>query len=507
MKKIFILVTALSWSYLLSGQTAGDALRYSFFDVQGTARTMGVGGGIGALGGDFSVLSTNPAGLAIYRTSEFVVTPGFIFNNTTSVLEGDEAEIFKISETKFNLNNVGLIINKRPNGSKWKTFNFGVGMNRVADFKQTFFYRGKTTGSYADRFLERAYDSNGVGFYPDELDDYEAGPAYSTGAIFEDFRNQDSTIIEYLNDFEIHAINTGEDPLIQKEQSVRRKGGINEMVISVAGNYNERLMLGATIGVPFVNYEENRSYEESDPANEIFGFVDMTYDERVKTTGVGVNLKLGAIYRINQMVRIGASIHTPTAYTLTDTFATELEYAYDEGLGVERYRERSPDGAFRYKLSTPWRYSGSLGLIIKKRGFITAELEFVNYSKPSFNFTSDSDNPADREYQDEINGEINNVFTNVVNFKIGAEYAYKKVRIRAGYGMYGSPYTSKSSSNNSFSFGLGYRLRSIYLDLAYKYSQYEEEYAPYYVSTESLQQTVYNTFKVNNILLTVGFKF
>ena len=336
MKRIFILIAVMAFGQVVFGQTSGDALRYSFFDVQGTARTMGVGGGIGALGGDFSVLSTNPGGLGIYRTSEIVVTPGFIFNNTTSILDGGESEPFKISETKFNLNNAGLIINKRPHNSKWTTFNFGVGLNRLADFKQTFFYRGKTTGSYADRFLERAYDANGNGFHPDDLDAYEAGPAYSTGAIFDDFRNQDSTVFEYLNDFEVHAINTGEDPTIQKEQSVRRKGGINEMVISVAGNYNEKLMLGATIGIPFVNYEENRSYEESDEAEEIFGFIDMTYDERVKTSGVGVNLKLGAIYRINQMIRIGAAIHTPTAYTLTDTFTTELEYSYNIGLGARK---------------------------------------------------------------------------------------------------------------------------------------------------------------------------
>ena len=508
MKKIFVLIIAIVWCHLLFAQVAGDALRYSFFDVQGTARTMGVGGGIGALGGDFSVLSTNPAGLAIYRTSELMITPGFIFNNTNSILAGDASESFDISETKFNLNNAGIIINKRPMHPKWKTFNIGVGLNRLSDFKQSFFYRGKTTGSYADRFLERAYDGNGNGLFPDELDDFEAGPAYSTGAIFEDFRNQDSTIYEYLNDFEVHFINTEENPAIQKEQSVRRKGGINELVISFAGNYNEKLMLGATIGVPFVSYEENKSYEESDPGDEIFGFVDMSYQERVKTKGTGINFKAGAIYRINQMIRIGAAIHTPTAYTLTDTFATVLEYAYDEGFGgVQRFKESSPDGSFRYKLATPWRYITSIGVIIKKRGFITGEIEFVNYGKSSFNLTSNSDNPADGDYQDEVNSEISNDFTSVVNFKIGGEYAYKKLRIRAGYGLYGSPYTSKTSSNNSFSFGLGYRLYSVFFDLAYKYSQYEEEYAPYYVSTPSLQQTVYNTFNVNNILLTIGFKF
>ncbi len=507
MKRIFFLLLFIGWCYLLSAQTAGDALRYSYIDVEGTARTMGVGGGIGALGGDFSVLSTNPAGLAIYRTSELVFTPGLLFNNTTSILQGDASESLKVSATKFNVNNAGLIINKQPSNSKWRTFNFGFGLNRLADFKQSFFLKGKTIGSYADRFLERAYDENGNGFFPDDLDAFEAGPAYSTGAIFEDFSNPDTTVIEYTNDFEEHFKFTGQNPAVQKQQSVRRKGGINELVFSVAGNYNEKLMLGATVGVPFVSYEENKSYQEEDAADEILTFVDMTFDERVKTKGVGINLKLGAIYRINQMVRVGAAIHTPTAYSLTDTFATELEYSFDLGSGVERYGERSPEGFFRYNLATPWRYIGSLGLIIKKQGFITAEIEFVNYSKPSFNLTSNSDNPADREYQDEVNREINNLYTSTINFKVGGEYAYQKFRIRAGYGMFGSPYASGDFSSNSFSLGFGYRLRILYFDLAYRYSQHKEEYIPYYVSDASLQQTVNNTLNVNNILLTIGFKF
>ena len=234
----------------------------------------------------------------------------------------------------------------------------------------------------------------------------------------------------------------------------------------------------------------------------------MTYDERVKTSGVGINFKAGMIYRINQMVRIGAAIHTPTAYTLNDTFNTVLEYAFQEPpLDVQRFREESPEGAFRYKLSTPWRYIGSLGVIIKKRGFITGEVEFVNYSKPSFNLTSNSDNPGDAAYESEVNGEISEVFTSAVNFKIGGEYAFKKVRIRAGFGIYGSPYTSGNFSNNTASIGIGYRLYSVYFDLAYKYTEYGEEYVPYYVSTPSLQQTVQNTLKRNNILLTIGYKF
>lgn len=503
MKNIIALSLAIGWACLLSAQTTGDALRYSVFDVEGTARTMGVGGGIGALGGDFSVLSTNPAGLAIYRTSELVFTPGLLFKSTESFLEGDESESLDISRTKFNVNNVGLIINIRPSSRKWKTVNIGIGMNRLADFKQSFYYSGKTTGSFTDHFLDRAYDENGEGVFPDDLDAFEAGPAYVTGAIY----NPGASVYEYTNDFEEHFNQTGENPKVQKQQSVRRKGGINELLFSTGANYNNRLMIGATVGVPFVSFEETKSYEEEDPADEILNFVDMTFDEELKTKGVGINLKLGAIYRINQMFRIGAAIHTPTAYTLKDTFMTALEYSFDLGNGVQRYPEESPEGTFRYKLKTPWRYIGSLGMIIKKMGFITAEVELVNYSKPSFNLTTDSNSPADRAYEGVVNNEIKEDFNSVVNFKVGGEYAYKTFRIRAGYGITGSPYASKDYSSNAISVGLGYRLRHFYLDVAYKHSKDESIYNPYSVENTALEQTVNNSLKKNNFLVTAGLKF
>jgi len=207
---------------------------------------------------------------------------------------------------------------------------------------------------------------------------------------------------------------------------------------------------------------------------------------------------------------VGAAVHTPTAYTLKDTFSTELEYAYiipGPGAEVERYREQSPDGFFEYKLSTPWRFMGSLGVIIKKKGFITVEAEFVNYGSSSFNLTSNSDNPADEAYQDEVNSDINDLYISVINLKVGGEYALKKIRIRAGYGRYGSPYSSGNISSHTFSAGLGYRLQSFYFDLAYKYTSFKEEYIPYFVSDQSLQQTVHNTLKENIMLLTVGYKF
>jgi hypothetical protein len=77
MKTIILILTLFSLTYCI-GQTSSDALRYSYLHpVTGTARTIGIGSSIGALGGDFSSVSINPAGIAMYRSSEFTITPGY----------------------------------------------------------------------------------------------------------------------------------------------------------------------------------------------------------------------------------------------------------------------------------------------------------------------------------------------------------------------------------------------------------------------------------------------
>ena len=87
MKRFFFQLFLLcSSSLVLSAQNSADALRFSQFGIGGTARTIAIGGSIGALGADFSVISTNPAGLGAYRGSEFTMTPSLFLNNVDANL-------------------------------------------------------------------------------------------------------------------------------------------------------------------------------------------------------------------------------------------------------------------------------------------------------------------------------------------------------------------------------------------------------------------------------------
>jgi len=448
MRNIIFLI-AISFSINLQAQTVSDALRYSNLEVGGTARTVGVGGGIGALGADYSVLSTNPAGVAAFRTNEFVITPGVYNSKITSLLErGDGNEPTDESLAKFNLANIGMVLNYRPQYSKWTTFNLGIGFNRLASFNQDFVFKGKSPGSIVQRFTELAND--GI------FDSFEGALAENALAIYPSTADPDF----YTNDFEDPL--SSPDYQVEREQFFETRGSYSELVFSVGGNFDEKIMVGATIGVPFINYDETKIYEERDVDSSVIYFDELLFRENLSTSGSGVNLKLGFIYRISQMF------------------------------------------TFDYKLKTPWRAMANLAVLINRKGFITADVEYVDYSVSEFNL---GDNIEDRDYAIDLNELVGNSFQSAINVRVGGEYAYDNLRFRAGYGISGTPYADSDIINNAYSLGFGIREKSFYVDFAYRYSKVTEGYIPYLLSDPAAEQYVSNDVANTRIIMTAGFKF
>lgn len=494
--KNIILFIFISFSINIHAQTISDALRYSNLEVGGTARTVGIGGGIGALGADYSVLSTNPAGIAAFRTNEFVITPGVYNSKVTSLLErGTGNEEIDESLAKFNLANIGIILNYRPQYSKWTTFNLGIGFNRLASFNQDFIFKGKSPGSIVQRFTELAND--------EIFDEFEGILAENASAIYP--TSFDPNI--YTNDFEDALTTPGYE--IEREQFFKTRGSYSELVFSVGGNFDEKIMVGATIGVPFINYDEEKTYEERDVDSSVIYFDELLFQENLSTSGTGINLKLGFIYRISQMFRVGAAIHTPTSFKLTENFSTQLRYDYTDVGGSSTTTEDSPEGTFEYRLKTPWRAMANFAVLIKRKGFITADVEYIDYSISDFNLTANSTSIEDKDYEMDLNEQVGKSFKSAVNLRIGGEYAHENLRFRAGYGISGTPYADSNITNNAYSLGFGIREKSFYIDFAYKYSKITEGYVPYLLSEgrQTEEQLVSNDVASTRILLTAGFKF
>lgn len=488
MKSYIAVILIIFSCQALVAQSITDAIRYSSLEMSGTARSLGTGGAMGALGADFSVLSTNPAGLAWYRNSEFTITPAFFTSGVTAKLSNvDDNDPFETSRSNFVLSNFGVVVASQPSSANWRAFNFGMGINRVADFNQRFYYEGQSVGSIVNRFLEQANSATG-------LEEFESQIAYDAGALI----GPDSDGF-YYSDFD-----NSPNALIQRDQTVSWRGSINELAFAMAGNYKDRILIGATIGIPFLSFREEKSYNEEDPGDGAQGnvpfFDNLAFNENLTTTGAGVNLKLGMVFRVNQWVRLGVAAHTPTAFRLEDSYRNDITYVYSENGTPYEGTAESPDGLFEYKLRTPWRLIGSVGVIVKKHGFITAEVEAVDYTSAEMRFA------GFESEERETNNQIANTLTMATNMRVGGELALDIFRLRAGFGLLQSPLADENTVNSSVSFGVGIREESFFIDLGYRRYNFKESYTPYLTSGGE-PQIIDRDITSNRFLFTLGFRF
>ena len=502
MRYIIFFFVLIIGSPAAEGQVIGDALRYAYTEPTGTARTLGLGGAISAVGTDFSTMSKNPAGLGWYRKSELVLTPSLKLSEVTANLEG--GDVRERNRSNINFNNFGFVVKGRNRSGKLRSLNWAAGYNRIADFHQDVNFAGTTPGSVTDRFLELTSDGNAdtPNLAPEELDGFEAGLAYEAGAIYINGNDPDAVANNiYISDFAPRE-------LTEKTQIVQATGGINEFTIAVAGNIDERLLIGGTVGIPVVNYRENKTYREEDEDDSTLFFDELDFQERLVQTGVGINFKAGAIFRATQAVRVGLAVHTPTSYKLEDSFSTSLSYSFTDGSGSQTFSADSPEGSFEYKVTTPLALIGSGAVILGRSGLLTAEVEWQDYSTVAFNFTNTT-NADDLEYEAELNRQIGENYRSALTVRLGGEFAYENLRVRAGYGLIGSPYVEGERFYNSLSAGIGMRLRSFYMDLGYRRSVFGETYVPYVTFDRNLnpQQEVTNNIRNNTFLLTFGFRF
>ena len=97
-------------------------------DLTGTSRYISMGGSMGALGADISVMGSNPAGIAIYRSSDFSITGSMGFNNVKSTYNGTSV---KSDNTIFDVESFGAVVaSKIEDFSNLKYLNFGIGYRR-----------------------------------------------------------------------------------------------------------------------------------------------------------------------------------------------------------------------------------------------------------------------------------------------------------------------------------------------------------------------------------------
>ncbi|MBK7739724.1 MAG: hypothetical protein IPI42_03940 [Saprospiraceae bacterium] len=472
----------------VSAQSSLDVLRLSGQNLLGTARAAGTNTTMNGVGADFTTLSSNPAGIAQYRLSEIMVTPSVVDNRTKSRLaDGSERPETSDSKTKFRLPNLGLVIAKQ--NSDRMSYAFGFGINGYVDNSQNSLFRGRSKGSIVERFAALA---NGLSL--EQLDNYEAGLAWDTEALVQ--QRPDGS---YSFDYEDYK-----DQELNKYQSISASNRYNDIAISGGINLNNKILVGASIGIPTFNYNERKIYQEQDDIGAVPYFDQLQFREYKSASGVGVNGKLGIIFKPINNILIGAAIHTPSFISVTDNFSTDLRYVFTFNSEKKNNYKESPEGTIDYKVTTPMRLLGSIGCIIGKFGFVNAEVEYQDYSGSKIRI--DSDNLYDKQVEEQINGEIKANYTSTVKVNLGIEVAaIEHFRIRAGVGFAQTPFVGQRNFYPNFGLGLGYRSDVFFLDLGFRQWRSENGYQPYYI-TQASQTLVNNKLTNSAVLLTIGFK-
>jgi len=493
MKKLVFSIFAMLLCAVAIAQNETDALRYSFYLPSGTARANGMAGSFGALGADPSVISFNPAGMGVYKSTQISFSPSFKINNTESSYLGTRNRDF--SANYFDINEASFVqaIERKNDNIGLTYFVWGFSYNKLNKFSENISITGVNDhGSLTDWFAARA---NGINYQTFEEND----PFYSRLA-WETYLIDPATSTandEYVSAYDKY----GE----KQSQRLTKKGSLGEYNISIAFNFLHKIYVGANLGIQSVNYKQQIiSYESREDVT--VGPKTFTFTDYVHSSGSGVNFKLGILYQPIEQLRFGAAIHTPTSISMKDKYSTSSNMQgwipNIDGILVDSTSScDSPEGEFEYNILSPFRANASICYIPNENLLINLDYDLANYN--AIKMRSD-----DYDFAPETQKIIDNYKVGHC-VKLGAEYRLGVLNMRLGGAYYTSPYKSSSPNHNYntwlVSAGLGFRTNYFFFDIAYSYLANSYVYYMYEGLVTSDESKI--KFSRNQISFTIGCKF
>lgn len=505
-------------------------------DLNGTARYVGMGGAMDALGADISTIGSNPAGIGMFRSSQAKVSFGFVSQEDGQSFGG-------ANKTNMSFDQAGFVYAMRT--SKHSYVNFAFNYHKSANFDYILSAANSLSGASQNKLS-----------YIKGLKDYDIlydNGGYYYGADNSGYISNLFNTVDYLN--ENVLINEGSDGRFYNEASDYRldrahTGYIGEYDFNLSGNVRDRFYWGVTFGVKDVHYHGYSEYTEnllsygSGSTPEKAGSVTMA-DER-HVTGTGFDIKAGIIFRPveESPFRIGLSVATPTWYDLTSDNYTELM----NNSQVGPYDNGHYDYSYDFRLNSPWRFGLSLGTTVSNYLAIGAGYEYADYAHLDTRFKDDgyyddwgtyySSSTSDKAMNDATKKALQGVST----LKLGVEFKPDpSIAVRLGYNYVSPMYRDEAakdievnSSNNALASttdytnweatnritaGLGYSIDKFSIDLAYQYSAQNGKFHPftdydYQYAENGSTETITNyadAVKVSNkrhqLILTLGYRF
>ncbi len=463
-------------------QSAIDAYNISQNSLFGTARFQSMAGAFTALGGDLSTLNQNPAGVGIYRSSEIGLTFDVDMQSATTNSMGVKQTT---DHTSVDFTNLGYVGSMALDNDVMPYFNWGVSYSRIASFNRR--YKGYTPQletsltNYVASFTNgydpsTLFESNNYTPYYDSSADWMSILAYNSYLISNTGGNNYSGLF-------------GNGSTGAALYEVREKGYIDEYAIDFGGNIQNTLYWGVGVGITDLSYTRDAHYAESidnaiipnrDATGTAVGTADWNIMNSKAISGTGFNFKFGLIFKPINQLRIGAAIHTPTWYRLSQSYAANVIYdlqGVDYGYSTNTYSPSvgldvnpshpynyTPVADFDWRLRSPWRFMLGAAGVIGNRAIISVDYERVMYPSMSIStpdmFGSFSSNET-------LNADIKDYTQSANIVRIGGEFrALPWLSLRAGYSM-----ESSNASTGYYDGGMGYDVATSGTDTSYAFNK------------------------------------
>lgn len=425
MRKLLFLIGGLISSWAITAQTlteADAAILFSGEDINGTARYNAMSGAFGALGGDYSAMDVNPAGIAVFKNSGLSASIGVRDTDIESNFYGNSIEN---NDNYFDLNQIGGVFvfdTGSRSGSKKLAIGFNYSMSK--DFQNNWFASGLPV------------DGQGAPIAP--LTDVEDPDVFFPNFEGTDFSNA-------------------------------TRGRSDKLVLALASQSSEKLYIGGAVNFYNIDFSQFTSYEEfnSDDASNT---LDILAEDSYTILGNGFSFNVGLIVKPNQETRLGISYQSPTWYEISqeqivfDTAVFENgELDPQTGIGSEAF-------VFDYNMTTPSKITGSFAYLFGKEGLISFDYSYKDFAniklRPTNEFSSEN-----QFFTDNLQG--------TSEFRIGAEWRIDKISLRGGYRFEESPFQDALDTDHltGYSVGVGIKFnRNSRLDLAYQSSNNTDVY-------------------------------
>ena len=540
MKK-HILFAAMSLATLpMTAQETYENAKLLGEDLNGTARYVGMGGAMEALGADISTISSNPAGIGLFRRSAVSASFGLKMQGGNQSFDGQ-------SKTTASFDQIGFVISTQTRRNSFLNFSFNF--HKGKNFNQILSASNRINrGSSQDLSFQKGArrDVSNGGFDPaldknNEYIGYENPESDRTAQTFSqtDYLNCNVFIpTEVDKEIEFKHCEASDYTFGRKTS-----GYIGNYDFNVSGNIHDIVYLGIDFGIKDVRYKDYSIYDEAlnGPANG-----NATYSDERQIRGTGFDVALGVIVRPieSSPFRFGVSVKTPTWYNLTTENYTTVKNTSSFGL----YDNGKIREAYDFKLYTPWKFGVSLGHTVGNYLALGASFDYEDYGAADTRINDgvivDGRGAFETNSRDRVmKAHTERTLKGVSTFKVGAEIkAAPEVAIRVGYNYVSPAYNSNAQKDmtlespgtyyasatdftnwkatNRFTCGIGYAKKGFHADLAFQYAAQKGDFYPFqslettYTDADNATQTaVCNpgaTEVTNNrsqLLLTVGYRF